>query len=220
MADPPKRPRPKALRKLPALLDKAILHVEKRRDRARYRAWFAGAELTVDWTSGNFPRWRKMLEGWRDQELRILEVGTFEGRASVFFLNFFPRATLTGIDWFEGFPDAAARFDRNMAPYGDRVEALKMDSVAALERLRAENRTFDLVYIDVSHYHDTAKANTRAAWPLTQAGSVIIWDDYNWGRHLPDAQRGKGAIDDFLREREGDYRVLGKGYQLAIERLR
>jgi len=28
------------------------------------------------------------------------------------------------------------------------------------------------------------------------------------------------AIDAFLREREGEYRLLSKGYQVIIERLR
>jgi predicted O-methyltransferase YrrM len=154
--------------------------------------------------------------------LRILEVGTYEGRASIFFLNFFPRSTFVGIDWFEGElgAPAAARLDHNMAPYGDRVEVLKMDAVAALEQLASAQRKFDLIYIDVSHYYDIAKAATRAAWSLTVPGSVVIWDDYVWGHDLPPEQRGATAIDEFLRERDGSYRVLGRGYQLAVERRR
>ena len=213
-------PRPKALRKWPRLVDRAVLHVEKLVDRYRYRTWYERADLTADWTSGNFPRWRQMLGVWRDRPLRILEVGTYEGRASIFFLNFFPRSTFVGIDWFEGElgAPAAARLDHNMAPYGDRVEVLKMDAVAALEQLASAQRKFDLVYIDVSHYYDIAKATTRAAWPLTVPGSVVIWDDYAWGHDLPPEQRGATAIDEFLRERDGSYRVLGSGYQLAVER--
>jgi hypothetical protein len=216
------RARPKALRKWPRLVDKVALHFAKLVDRHRYRTWYERADLTTDWTSGNLPRWRQMLGVWRDRPLRILEVGTFEGRASIFFLNFFPRSTFVGIDWFEGElgAAAAARLDHNMAPYSDRVEVLKMDAVAALEQLGSAQRKFDLIYIDVSHYYDIAKATTRAAWSLTVAGSVVIWDDYSWAPDLPPEQRGATAIDEFLRERDGSYRVLGSGYQLAVERCR
>jgi hypothetical protein len=51
-------------------------------------------------------------------------------------------------------------------------------------------------------------------------GGSIIWDDYRWGRDLPAEQRPQPAIDDFLREREGQHQLLAKGYQVIIERLR
>ena len=66
----------------------------------------------------------------------------------------------------------------------------------------------------MSHYYDIAKATTRAAWPLTVPGSVVIWDDYAWGYDLPQKQRGATAIDEFLRERDGSYRVLGAAISL------
>jgi hypothetical protein len=82
-------PRPKALRKWPRLIDRAVLHVEKLVDRYRYRTWYERADLTADWTSGNYPRWRQMLGVWRDRPLRILEIGTYEGRVHL-LPQFFP----------------------------------------------------------------------------------------------------------------------------------
>jgi hypothetical protein len=36
---------------------------------------------------------------------------------------------------------------------------------------------------------------------------------------MPSEQRPQPAIDAFLHQREGQYRLLAKGYQLIIERL-
>ena len=198
----------------------SFLHVEKLVDRHRYRTWYERAELTADWTSGNSPRWRQMLGAWRDRPLRILEVGTYEGRASIFFLNFFPRSTFVGIDWFEGElgAPAAARLDHNMAPYGDRVEILKMDAVAALEQL-------DFCAARVRpHLH---RREPLLRHRQSNHARRLVVDRARQRRHLgsttrgvtdlPPEQRGATAIDEFLRERDGSYRVLGSGYQLAVE---
>ena len=98
------------------------------------------------------------------------------------------------------------------------MEKIKSVSFPALEALHAAGRTFDLVYIDAHHFYEPVKANSLRAWPLTEPGSVIIWDDYGWGRGHPDEKRAKTAVDEFLSARPNAYRLLGMGYQVAIER--
>ncbi|HXW27645.1 MAG TPA: class I SAM-dependent methyltransferase [Xanthobacteraceae bacterium] len=191
-----------------------------------YRDWFAAADLTTDWTSGNFASWRMVLSAWRSEPLRILEIGSWEGRSALFFLNFFPRSTIVCVDYFADNDTLAdlclveERFDRNLAPFAGRVEKIKSHSLPALERLAEENRRFDLVYLDANHTYDLVMKNTVRLWPLTEPGSVIIWDDYRWGRELPQGQRAKGAIDAFLRAHAGGYRLLRKDYQVMVERLK
>lgn len=214
------RPRPRALRWRPHIVDKVVARAEKQIDAVRFRALFEGAELTTDWTTGNLTRWRRMLAPWRDQPLRILEVGSWEGRSALFFLRFFPNATMICIDSFAQYPETEGRLDRNLAPFGNRVEKRKGESFAVLDQLAAENRRFDLVYIDADHVYEPVMKNSVRSWAITEPGSVIIWDDYGWGRWLEDKERAKTAIDEFLRERDGAWRLLHKGYQVAIERLR
>jgi predicted O-methyltransferase YrrM len=216
------RPRPAAIAWRPHRLEKIL-------DRMRYRSWFAGKDFSNDWTSGNFTMWRRVLSPLREEPLRILEIGSWEGRSAVFFLNFFARATITCIDTFGGseehqnltaqLADIEARFDRNLAPFGPRVEKIKSRSGAALERLAAQGRRFDLAYIDAGHRRDDVMADSLGVWPLLAPGGVVIWDDYEWGRGLPPEERPQPAIDDFLRDHQGGYRLLAKTYQLAIERL-
>jgi predicted O-methyltransferase YrrM len=220
------RPRPEVIGWRPHRLEKSI-------DRLRFRAWFAGKDFTSDWTSGNFTLWRRMLAPLRGEPLRILEVGSWEGRSAVFFLNFFPRATIVCVDTFGGSEEehyvyerladrldgVEARFERNLAPFVGRVEKIKGRSAPALARLAADGRRFDLAYIDAGHRRDDVLADSRAVWRLTAPGGVIIWDDYEWGRGMPPEERPQPAIDAFLGEEEGKYRLLAKTYQLAVERL-
>ena len=85
--------------------------IEKIFDRLRYRPWFADKDFTTDWTSGNFTTWRRALSPLRNEPLRILEIGSWEGRSAVFFLNFFPRATIVCIDTFGGTPEEDYVYD-------------------------------------------------------------------------------------------------------------
>jgi predicted O-methyltransferase YrrM len=203
-------------------------------DRLRYRAWFKGKEFTSDWTSGNFSLWRRVLSSLRHQPLRILEIGSWEGRSAIFFLNFFERSTMVCIDTFAGtaeeknvydslasiLPGVESRFDRNLAAFGHRVDKIKSRSGPALKMLQAEGRRFDLAYIDGGHRRDEVMADSVGVWQLLEPGGIVIWDDYKWGQGLPPEERPQPAIDAFLQAHEDSYRLLASGYQVMIERLR
>ena len=213
------RQRPCAPLWRPRLVEKVAGRVEKLIDNYRYRNWFDGKDFTSDWTSGNFTTWRRVLSGWRDEPLRILEIGSWEGRSALFFLNFFGRATITCVDHFvQGNEE---RFDRNLGPFAARLEKIKSPSGPALDNLVATGRHFDLAYIDADHGHDAVVGDSRAVWQLVGPGGVVIWDDYRWGRKwLPPEKRSDGAVDAFLRDHAGQYRLLAKSYQIIIERTR
>jgi hypothetical protein len=220
------KPRPNAISWRPHKPEKII-------DRLRFRSWFAGKEFSSDWTSGNFTMWRRVLSPLRHEPLRIVEIGSWEGRSATFFLKFFERSNMVCIDTFEGTPEEQVvydrlatilpgvedRFDRNLAEFGNRVEKIKSRSAPALQHLKAQGRRFDLAYIDGSHLRDEVLADSLGVWEVLAPGGVVIWDDYEWGRdHPPEGQPGP-AIDAFLRDHQGQYRLLARTYQIAIERL-
>ncbi len=211
----------------PTALWRRPFKIERRWDRFRCRTWFRDKEFTSDWCSGNFTQWRRVFSPLRDEPLRILEIGSWEGRSAIFFLNFFAKATITCIDTFSGGSDHKAeqasrieeRFDHNLAAFGNRIEKVKGLSQQALAGLVAQQRRYDLAYIDGSHERDDVMANSLGVWSMLNPGGSIIWDDYRWGRNIPPEHRPQPAIDAFLREREDEYRLLSKGYQVIIERL-
>jgi len=218
----------------PNVITRRPRKIERQLSRLRYWPWFRGKQLSTDWASEHYTMWRRVLSPLRGRPLRIVEVGSWEGRSALFFLNFFGRSTITCIDTFAGggehhtrgdwsseLPSIESRFDHNLAPFRTRVEKFKGTSKDGLRSLAEQGRRFDLAYIDGSHAPDDVAADSTSVWPLIEPGGVIIWDDYKWGvvhGNLPLDQRPQGAIDNFLSGHVGSYRQLAVGYQLIVEK--
>jgi hypothetical protein len=179
--------------------------------------WFADKQFTSDWTTVRLSHWFDPLIKFRDASVSVLEVGSFEGRSVVFFMEFLPKCKLTCIDPFFS-SDTEKRFAANTAAYADRLEVMKDVSVPALERLRRAARRFDVVYIDGSHRRDDVLADSILAWPLLNVGGVLIWDDRRWKTHLPSADRPEHAIDLFCLMFSRCFRLHHHGYQVIIEK--
>jgi predicted O-methyltransferase YrrM len=197
----------------------------------RFRPWYRQGEFSSDWASRHFPIWRRVLAPLRGRGAKVLEIGSWEGRSAIFFLNYLRDSTITCIDSFEGgiehrtfqpfaeqLPVIERRFDRNLARFGNRVEKIKSASVPALERLAREGRQFDLAYVDGGHHRDEVMADSVHVWPLIRPGGIVIWDDYTWSPTAPPEDRPQPAIDAFLDAHAGRYRVLAKGLQMIVRR--
>ena len=50
-------------------------------------AWYAGKDFSCDWTTHHITMWAGVLEAFRDRPARVLEIGSWEGRSALFFLN-------------------------------------------------------------------------------------------------------------------------------------
>jgi predicted O-methyltransferase YrrM len=196
-------------------------------------SWYAGKDFTTDWTSQSFPVWAELLASRRDDALRVLEIGSWEGRSAILFLRYLAHCHITCVDTFAGSvehsldPDWARaalecerRFDANLAEFGERVEKIKATSSQALARLGIARRRFDLVYIDGSHHSENVYADTVMCWPLLNEDAIIIFDDYEWTLMPTAEERPKLAIDAFLAEHVGEYSELYRGYQLIVRKRR
>jgi predicted O-methyltransferase YrrM len=198
--------------------------------------WYDGKSFMTDWTSWHFPNWMKLLAPFRDRPARMLEIGSWEGRSALFFLNYLPQVRLTCVDTFAGGqehqeaaarnPEEAetlrtieARFDGNTSAFSERIEKIKATSVDALVQLGLADRRFDIAYIDGGHRAREVYADSALAWPLMAKEALEILDDYQW-QEMPDPMDNpKPGIDAFLKSIEGQYRMVHNDYQIAIARL-
>lgn len=206
--------------------------LSRKLDKWRFRPWFRQGEFSSDWATSHFSIWRRVLAPLRGRGTKVLEIGSWEGRSAIFFLNFLHDSTIVCIDTFAGgvehqtyapfadqLPVIEQRFDRNLAAFGNRVEKIKSASVPALQQLAAGGRQFDLAYIDGSHRRDDVMADSIHVWPLVPPGGIVIWDDYTWAPDAPPEERPQPAIDAFLKAHDGRYRLLAKGLQVIVRRL-
>jgi glycosyltransferase involved in cell wall biosynthesis/predicted O-methyltransferase YrrM len=197
--------------------------------------WYRGKEFGYDWTSVHFPGWTAVLASLRDRIVRILEIGSYEGRSAIFFLNYFPRSTIVCVDPWDPAtmePDlvkldpaaeaeylkAQKQFDRNLAPFTSRVTKIVGKSSDVLPDFGVKGELFDLVYVDGEHKSVAAYRDCMLAWPLLKPGGILIIDDYEFDLGLPEAKRPKQGVDAFLLGIGNQYEELHRAYQLIVRR--
>jgi predicted O-methyltransferase YrrM len=193
-----------------------------------WERWYADKSFTTDWTTNRFDSWSAILAPLRHREVDILEIGSWEGRSAIFFLEFFQSSHLTCIDTFRGgrehsdtefdLASVEKRFEDNTAVYGPRVEKIKSRSVAALDRLAQDGRSFDIVYIDGSHQREDVMADSSLAWKILKPDGYVIWDDYLWESDGPAADRPQRAIEAFLVLLRGEIKIIQFSGQVIAQK--
>jgi len=200
--------------------------------KVRITAWEDGKTFTTNWAAEHFFAWAELLHRLERQPVRILEIGSWEGRSALFFLNYLPLSHITCVDTFGGnvehhldayfaalAPKAEAQFDANLAQFADRVEKRKGSSATVLPELGIAGRRFDLAYIDGSHMAADVYRDAALTWPLMKSGGVILFDDYAWDLMDTEYERPKLGVDAFLAAMRDHYSEIHRGYQVAIAKL-
>lgn len=197
---------------------------------------------TADWFKGNEKNWGAWLLRFKGKpNLRFLEVGCFEGRATVWLLEnilIHKSATIDTIDTFEGGMEVGedgAHVNRNVqknyfdniAPFEKKVYTWKGESAFLLRGgaklipgdIRFNLGSYDFIYIDGSHKSPQVLEDSILAWRLLKVGGILIWDDYGLKRYPNPLDNPAPAIEIFLQIFEGQYKLISKGYQVCIEKV-
>ena len=196
---------------------------------------------TEDWFSHHLPHWERLffrtLEWDPASPRRVVEIGSFEGRSTLWFLDRLlrhPDSRITCIDTFSGGAEHVAaqteglheRFLANLAESGQsaKAEVLRMESFDGLLRLLARGDRADLVYVDGSHEAPDVLADLVLGFWLLRPGGVILCDDYLWSREETERADVLGcpklAVDAFtnIHRRQIDFLEWGYEWQHAFRR--
>ena len=190
-----------------------------------YRRWYEGMEFTDDWTSDNFGIWSQVFDDHGKSFREGLEIGSFEGRSAIFFLEYLPKLHLTCVDLFEYTSEYFAKgkpwvkFDKNLSKYAGRYEKVISVSANALAEFASKGRKFDFIYIDGSHTRDDVFVDALLSWKLLRVSGVLIFDDYFWGWHFKPSERPKEAIEYFIYSHFDELIILHKGSQFIVKKV-
>jgi hypothetical protein len=176
-----------------------------------------------DWMSDDTELWAHVLAPVKGKAgIRALEVGTFEGRSALWFLENIltdPTSTITCVDIWVG--PYEKTFDENIKAYDHpgKVIKIKNRSDEALRKLSP--KSFDFIYIDGSHEAKDVLVDAVMAWDLLKLGGLIIFDDYNWygpRSWLVANFTPKIAIDAFLEIFKPYVELVYKDYQVVVRK--
>jgi predicted O-methyltransferase YrrM len=200
--------------------------------KARITDWEADKTFSSNWAAEHFFRWAELLHQLRDKPARILEIGSWEGRSALFFVNYLPLSHIVCVDPFGGNVEhrldpyfaelalkAESQFDSNLRAFGNRVEKIKGSSATVLPELGISQRCFDLAYIDGSHLAADVYRDAVLTWPMMEREGIVIFDDYEWDLMNEELERPKLGIDAFLTAFSGQYKEVHRGYQIVIAKL-
>ena len=208
--------------------------------------------FTKDYFKASEYNWWHVLHRWymdgnrpykskRKEDVRILEIGSFEGSSTVWFIENMVKnynCELHCVDrWLEinpeddRTPDGSAtmigaedRFDSNVEIACDLhltkeqkdllVFKWKGDSTAQLVDITKQygERSFDIIYIDGSHDQNQVMIDAMMSYKLLDYGGVIVFDDYTM--YIHPGQNLKSCIDMFYALNQD---MLAPLYKLQTE---
>jgi predicted O-methyltransferase YrrM len=183
-------------------------------------------EFSSDWVSENVRHWEQVLAPMKGKPaVKALEIGSFEGRSALWFLENVltdPTSSITCVDVFDN-AVVEARYDKNIAISGvpNKVIKVKARSDDALKRF--SSGTYDFIYIDGSHVARDVLVDAVLAWELLKPDGVVIFDDYEWvgfGPRLGRHKTPKLAINAFLEVYTPYAEILYKKNQLVLRKKR
>ncbi len=176
--------------------------------------------FTSDYVSYFTPIWKKYFQDFSEKEnVKLLEIGCFEGRSGIWFLENIlaqPTSSITCVDVFT--EEWESLFDHNIkiSGFSDKVTKIKGRSECILLTLKEES--FDIIYVDGCHLAANVLMDAVSSWLLLKAGGIMILDDYEWEPDRVPEKRPKIAIDLFLKVFQKHIEVLHKEYQVIIRK--
>jgi predicted O-methyltransferase YrrM len=111
-------------------------------------------------------------------------------------------------------------FRENMDQTG-RADAVKILKGRSQDELPNIQDTFDLIYVDGDHTAQSVWQDLQQAHRLLSPGGILVCDDYEWNpvefQDRPD-MTPRPAIDRFMIDRQDEYTLLFKGWQVVMSK--
>ena len=181
-------------------------------------------KFSQDWFTQNIPNFEACAAKLPNNN-SFLEIGSFEGMSTCWILQNMLSydGELVCVDTFDGgdeyaginLSDLRTTFDSNVEEAADEnqsIEVLAKTSWEALSELVYLDFTFDFIYLDGSHQTPEVLLDACLAFKLLEPKGIMLFDDYDGGAGVG------AAVDAFLKAYKGQYKVVLKNYQLAIQK--
>jgi hypothetical protein len=155
----------------------------------------------------------------------ILEIGSYEGRSAIFFLNNFIYSNIHCIDTWSGsdehdnfdFSVIEKNFDSNTSRFqsNNRLKKFKMNSN---EFFLSNSKKYDLIFVDGDHSSDQVKIDIENSWKVLNKGGYLILDDYMWWFYKDLKKNPSSSINNFIVDHISEISSLKIWHQIIIKK--
>jgi len=184
-------------------------------------------KINEDWFTHNIDNLEYFFKkvNFFDKDISALEIGSYEGNSSVFFLKYFEKLKLTCVDTFKGsveqnnkdFNPVFDNFNFNIKNYLDRVDIYKMSSKKFFKEIN--NKKYDLIYIDGSHFARDVFEDAINSFNVLNKNGYLIFDDFLWDFYPSINDNPIGGIKLFIKKKFLQIKIVSINYQIIIQKL-
>jgi predicted O-methyltransferase YrrM len=181
-------------------------------------------KISETWSTHNVSFWCYLFSKFFNfnNNYKILEIGSYEGASSIFFLNLLKNSNIYCVDTWSGkfgsgvtkknvnYFKIEGRFDYNLKEYQHRLFKFKTESSLFFKK-KNKDLLFDLIYIDGSHKYIDVLNDAKNGFNHLKNKGIIIFDDFN----KPEVQK---AILLFLKRNSKKINILMVYHQLVIKK--
>ena len=155
----------------------------------------------------------------------ILEIGSYEGRSAIFFLNNFKDSNIHCVDTWSGsdehdnfdYNSIENNFDFNSSIFqsNNRLNKFKMNSN---EFFQSNSKKYDLIFVDGDHSSDQVKIDIDNSWKILNKGGYLILDDYMWWFYKDLKKNPSSSINSFIINHISEISSLKIWHQVIIKK--
>lgn len=198
--------------------------------------------FTEDWFSAH--DLVEFLPVGTSDEYHVLEIGSFEGKSTVWFLENLlgnKQSSITCVDPWTGYSqdyDSFSSYKKESTEWNftshydtfvhnvgltnkwNQVTIRKGLSHLIIPKLITEGITYDLVFIDGNHTSPFVLTDAIMTWYLLKPGGLMIFDDYLGGDDLESRLYPGLAVDSFIKVFADYTEVVWDGWRKAIRKIK
>ena len=186
---------------------------------------FISLDPKIKWFCNNLFFLTKNLKHL-DNIKNILEIGSYEGRSAIFFLNHFSNSIITCVDTWGGSDEQKdldtkiieKNFDTNLSKYC-RLNRMKKYKMTSNKFFDINENKFDLIYVDGDHSCDQVYIDINNAWKVLNKNGILILDDYLWWFYKNLKMNPSTAINNFIKKNYNEFSNLIVWKQVIIQKI-
>tara|TARA_A100001035_G_scaffold84975_1_gene65957 strand:- start:3463 stop:4125 length:663 start_codon:yes stop_codon:yes gene_type:complete len=182
------------------------------------RDWFYKSEI--------YQKAKFVLGNQNKNKFEILEIGSFEGLSTTYFIDNFLRKSnskITSVDPFLLYSENDHKtiltnvqirnffYNISKSAFPEKFQYLGLTSDQFFE---VNDKKYNFIYLDGMHTKEQIPKDIIHSWDSLLIDGILWMDDY-----LGDNGKIKKIFDRTIESLKGDYKIIHRGYQLAIKKL-